>query len=229
MLDKQADVVCLLSNGSDPHHFQLTPRKIEKIQQATLLIRASKDDAGWPLPPHHAHTLDLWPNIDHGWLNPATVRTSLPLIAKALIDLHPQRETAINNALLTALKKTHDIEQAWQHALEPAKKSGVLMQHPAWQRLMQAMGVPVLDVLESGRHGHEYAPRQLEQALKTLNAQPKAWIIADGSHNNRALNWLQSHVEHQPRRITLNALGTCAQSWPALMQYNLDQLMENPV
>ncbi|MBL4775533.1 MAG: zinc ABC transporter substrate-binding protein [Mariprofundus sp.] len=223
MLDQQAKVVCLLGNGSDPHHFQLTPRKIEATQQTKLLIRASKDDAGWPLPPHHAHTLDLWPNIDHGWLNPSAVRAALPLIAKALIDLYPQRESAIKSALSAAVTETHAIELAWQHALAPAQKSGVLMQHPAWLRLMQSMHVPVLEVLESGRHGHQHGPRQLEHALITLNTQPKAWLIADSGHNNRALDWLQSHADHQLRRISLNALGLCSQSWTSLMQYNLDQ------
>ncbi len=224
MLDEKADVLCLLGKGSDPHHFQLTARKIEATAQTKLLIRASKDDGGWPLPPHHAHSLDLWPDIDHGWLNPATVRQALPIIAKALIDLQPQRQAAIATALQQALRQTEAIEAAWSKALEPAKQAGVLMQHPSWRRFMQAMGVPILDVLESGHHGHEYGPRQLEHALKALNAQPQAWIIADSRHNNRALDWLQAHATHKPQRITLNALSSCTQAWPAFMQQNIEQL-----
>jgi len=226
MLDNKAEVLCLLANGSDPHHFQLTPRKIEATQKTALLIRASRDDAGWPLPPHHMQTLDIWPDIDHGWLNPTAVRLALPRIAKVLSELNPARSATIKAALSDALKKTSDIEAAWRAALEPVQKSGVLMQHPAWQRLMRAMDVPVLKVLESGHHGHEHGPRQLEHALATLNAHPDAWIIANHAHSNRALDWLQSHAEHQPTRITLNALGTCAQSWPALMQQNIDHITD---
>jgi len=230
MLDKQADVLCLLPNGSDPHHFQLTPRSIESMQQTKLLIRASKDDGGWPLPPYHASQLDVWPDTDHGWLNPATVRDVLPLLAKALSDLHPHRQAAIEHALQDALNNTHAIAAAWQMALEPVKKAGVLMQHPAWRGLMQAMHVPVLDVLESGRHGHEHGPRQLEHALTTLNAHPGAWLIADSGHNNSAVDWLYHHTDPQPRRVSFNVLGDCAQSWPALMQYNLDQaIAENGI
>jgi len=224
MLDKKADILCLLGNGSDPHHFQLTPRKIEASAQTTLLIRASMDDGGWPLPPHHSHSLDLWPETDHGWLNPTAVRQVLPNLAKALIALHPQRQADIEAALKQALVQTQLIEAAWDKALEPIKHAGVLMQHPSWRRLMLAMGVPVLDVLESGHHGHEYNPRQLEHALKALNAQPDAWIIADHRHSNRALDWLQQHAAQQPHRVTLNALGTCSESWIDLMQQNLKQI-----
>jgi len=223
MLDEKADVLCLLANGSDPHHFQLTPRKIEATQQTALLIRASKDDGGWPLPPHHARTLDLWSEIDHGWLSPAAVRDALPLIATSLIDLHPQRRAAIMKALEAALKRTHEIESEWENALAGVKKTGVLMQHPAWRRLMQAMDVPVLDVLETGHHGHEYGPRQLEHALYALNEHAGAWLIADQGESNRALDWLQEHAAVELNRVRLNALGTCSQSWVDLMRQNIVQ------
>jgi len=223
MLDKKADVLCLLANGSDPHHFQLTPRKIEATQQTGLLIRASRDDGGWPLPPHHKRTLDLWPGIDHGWLSPVAVRKILPVIAKALIELQPGRQADITAALEDALKSTQTIEDEWKTALESAKQSGILMQHPSWRGLMQLMGVPVLDVLESGHHGHEHGPRQLEHALHALNNHAGAWLIADEGHNNRALEWLQAHATVKLNRVGLNALGTCGLSWPALMRQNLSQ------
>ena len=223
MLDKKADVLCLLANGSDPHHFQLTPRKIEATQQTGLLIRASKDDGGWPLPPHHARTLDLWPELDHGWLSPTAVREALPLLAKSLSDLHPQRQQAIAIALQTALKITIEIENEWKNALKGAKKTGVLMQHPSWRRLMYVMDVPVLDVLETGHHGHEYGPRQLEHALHALNEHAGAWLIADQGESNRALDWLQDHAAVTLNRISLNALGKCSQPWVDLMRQNIVQ------
>ncbi len=223
MLDKEADVICLLANGADPHHFQLTPRKIEATQQTGLLIRASRDDGGWPLPPHHKSTLDVWPDIDHGWLSPVAVREALPVIAKALTGLHPERHTEIAGELEHALKITEIIEHEWMVTLESAKKTGVLMQHPSWRRLMQLMDIPVLGVLESGHHGHEFGPRQLEQALRTLNEHSGAWLIADEGHSNRALDWLQDHASAKLNRADLNALGTCLLSWPELMRQNLAQ------
>ncbi|RLL55013.1 manganese-binding protein [Mariprofundus sp. EBB-1] len=223
MLDNKADVLCLLANGSDPHHFQLTPRKIEAAEQTALLMRASKDDGGWPLPPKHARTLDLWPEIDHGWLSPVAVRNALPAIAKTLSDLHPERQADIAVALEHALKTTQTIEVEWKDALKEASTSGVLMQHPSWRRLMQLMEVPVLNVLESGHHGHEHGPRQLEHALQSLNTHPGAWLIADDGHSNRSLDWLQNHTSVTLHRVRLNAVGTCSQSWPELMRQNIAQ------
>jgi len=224
MLDKQAEVMCLLPAGADPHHFQLTPRKIEAMRHSTLLIRAPFDDGGWPLPPNHARSLKLWSGISHGWLNPESVRTALPVIAGALTTLHPEKAVAIASALDKALAQTSTIEQLWRAALASVKVSGVLMQHPAWQHLMQAMDVPVLAVLESAHHGHEYGPHQLEHALSTLNQHPNAWLLGDGGHNNRALDWLAQHASQTPHRVTLNALGACGLPWPALMQQNIARI-----
>lgn len=224
MLDNQADSFCLLPAGTDPHHFQLQPRTIESLRQSRLLIRASHDDGGWPLPARHANTLDLWPDIDHGWLSPAAVRKALPRIADALSSLYPERTDEIALRLKQALAQTYTIESDWQTALEPVKQSGVMMQHPAWQRLMNELNIPVLAVLESGRHGHQHGPHLLEDALEKLNKYPDAWLVADIGHSQRALDWLAQHVKPAPHRIALDALGQCGMSWDKLMQTNLKRI-----
>lgn len=221
MLDSQAEVFCLLAPGTDPHHFQLQPRTIESLRQSRLLIRALRDDRSWPLPPEHANTLALWPETDHGWLSPAEVRKTLPRIADALASLHPERAAAIASALAQALGEIDAIASSWQQALAPVKKSGVIMQHPAWKRLMLEMGVPVLTVLESGEHGHEHGPHLLDDALAALNRHPDAWLLGNQGHSGRALDWLASHANTAPRQVTLDPLGNCGAPWPEFMQTNL--------
>ena len=224
MLGDQADSFCLLPAGADPHHFQLQPRTIESMRQSRLLIRASFDDGGWPLPAHHANTLDLWPDIDHGWLSPTAVRKALPEIAAALTALYPERADSIALRLKQALVQTFFIESDWQVALQPVRQSGVLMQHPAWQRLMNEMNIPVLAVLESGRHGHQHGPHLLEDALEQLKAHPGAWLVADTGHSQRALDWLAQQAKPAPPRITLDAMGQCGMSWVELMRANLESV-----
>ncbi len=224
MLDQKAEVTCLLPAGADPHHFQMSPRKVEALNHSELLIRAGADDAGWPLLPDHARTLKLWPRTDHGWLNPSSVRDALPLIAKALIRLQPERRDAIDIALIHALQQTRDIEQAWRKALSGLATDGVLMQHPSWRRLMQHMGIAVLAVLESTHHGHEMGPHKLEYALSTLNQHPDAWLLDDATHSNQALDWLARHAARAPHRVTLDALGSCGLSWSELMQMNIARI-----
>jgi len=227
MLDDQADLQCLLPAGADPHHFQMQPRTIERLQQSRLLIRASRDDGGWPLPAVHANTLDLWSNIDHGWVSPQAVGAVLPKIAAALIALKPESEKLIQSRLEEALKRVDAIDTAWRAALEPAS-AGVMMQHPAWRRLMKEADVPVLDVLESGHHGHEFGPHKLEHALVTLNQHAGAWLVADSGHHASALEWLESHSAVPLRSVTLNAMGRCGQSWDSLMQGNISQITGRP-
>jgi len=224
MLDKQAQVSCLLPAGADPHHFQLTPRKVEALSRSNLLIRAGTDDAGWPLLSGHARTLKLWPRTDHGWLNPPSVRDALRLIATALTRLHPEKQQAIDAALVHALQQTYDIEQAWHKILATHAATGVVMQHPSWRRLLQHMGIPVLAVLESTHHGHEMGPHKLESALATLNRHPGAWLLGDAGHSNRALDWLAGHAARPPHRVTLDALGSCGLAWNELMRMNIARI-----
>jgi len=224
MLDVKADVQCLLPAGADPHHFQMQPRTVERLRQSALLIRASRDDGGWPLPPLLDNTLDLWPHKDHGWVSPAAVRQALPRIAQALISMQPQQKQRILARLKQALQQVTQIAAAWRQALRQVKLTGVIMQHPAWRRLMQEMDVPVLSVLESGHHGQEFGPHRLEQALATLNQHPGAWLLADTGHSATALNWLAEHSDVPARRITLNALGVCRQPWDVLMRDDIQQV-----
>jgi len=226
MLDKQTQIMCLLPTGSDPHHFQLQPRTLEKLARSKLLIRSTFDDGGWPLPPDHENVLDLWPDKDHGWVSPKEVREILPRIAKVLIKLRPEQADAINDKLKTAIATTHSIQAQWQSRLAAVKSSGIIMQHPSWRRLMNDMQIPILNVLESGHHGHEHGPQALDHALQELKEHPQAWLISDAGHNNRALYWLENHSEHTPRHITLDALAECGTSWDEFMLQNLKQIQE---
>ncbi len=224
MLDRESEVMCLLPAGADPHHFQMQPRTIERLAKSHLLIRATFDDGGWPLPPNHNNVLDVWPDKDHGWVSPKEVRLILPAMAEALIKLQPDQSESIKHNLDLAMAITDKIEQQWQKTLAPAKASGVIMQHPSWRRLMNDMQVPILNVLESGQHGHEHGPHALDQSLHRLEEHPKAWLISDAGHSNRALDWLKQHSDQTPRQITLDALGECGTPWDQLMLQNLQQI-----
>jgi len=233
-LKPDANVSCLLPANADPHHFQLSPRQVQNLQQSKLLIRSSQDDGHWPSLQSSAHVLDLWPghnhdhkhhSLNHAWLNPHAVQEILPTLAKQLQVMYPKDREAIQHQLKLALTQSQQVWQAWQTMSQSTQLNhyGVIMQHPSWANLFQALHIPIFNSLESEQHGHEYGPRKLESALKQLQQHPRVRLIADSNHSNRALLWLQSH--HQSSSIiTLDALGTCDQSWQQLMQQNLDTL-----
>ncbi|OIO73146.1 MAG: hypothetical protein AUJ56_00190 [Zetaproteobacteria bacterium CG1_02_49_23] len=219
-----ANVSCLLPGKADPHHFELSPRQIETLKNSDLLIRASSDDAHW----HgldQAKKLDLWPGTSHAdshsWLNPANARQMVESLAAAVPDVDV---TALERAKTTIAAT----QQNWLSVLPALKKRGVIMQHPAWEHFFEAMGIPVLAVLESDHHGQEQGPRALESALNTLKANPDAVLIGDTNHSNRTLQWIARHAnDTSPDTDTIiymDALGNCSESWAELMQRNLDIL-----
>lgn len=224
MLDPSMKTFCLLGGGADPHHFQISPRTAERLNQAELLIRSPGADGGWPLPSDDKRTLSIWADRNHAWLLPSAVASALPEIADRLIRLHPSHEATIRENLADAMNVTQQIDARWKTALAPLRQSGVIMQHPAWSPLMDAAGVPVLAVLESPLHGHEEGPHRLEQALAVLQAHPGAVLIGDTRHSNRALEWLARHAGTGHPLLYLDALGECGTDWPSLMHSNLDKL-----
>jgi len=229
-IDPEADVQCLLPAHADPHHFQLSPRQVEALQHAKLLLRSSQDDAFWSGLSSHINTIDIWPlqkhlhpSHNHAWLNPKEVELVLPNIAKALIQIYPEHKKNIQLHLQQDQDEIHPIWSAWQQVTQHIKKHGVILQHPSWRNLFQALNIPIVDVLESEQHGHEYGPHKLEHALGQLNHQPNVMMIADKNHSNRALQWLKQH-HPKSQIIQLDALGTCQQTWIELMHHNIKLL-----
>jgi zinc transport system substrate-binding protein len=226
MLDPAADVQCLLPPGADPHAFQLTPKQVQQMNRADLLLRSSYDDRHWSGIGLEGHTLDLWPGQGHAWLSPAAVRDKLPELAAALQRLAPGRSKQIATALHEAQASCDAVDAAWNRALAPYRKNGVIMQHNAWQAMLKHYGVPVWDVLEAGEHGDEIGPRKLEEALDLLRSHPGVVLWGNRRHTERALQWLQEHRDAGQQALWLHfdPLGDCGMSWTQLMQANLDIL-----
>ena len=225
MLDAEADVHCLLPPGADAHDFQLTPKQVQSLKQADLLVRSSFDDGHWSGISLPERTLDLWPEHAHAWLSPAAVINILPNLAELLQSLAPEREQAIAQALSKALSHAYAMNVRWYKALEVYHARGVIMQHNAWQPVLAAYKVPVWTVLESQHHDENIRPHQLEKALDQLRAHPDALLWGNRRHANRALEWLNQHQESGDAHVVyFDPLGDCGTTWLQLMQANLNLL-----
>ncbi len=220
MLMPDQEVTSLLTANGDPHDFQLSPKQVETLQNAALLIRASADDGGWKLHTQQQNSLDLWPSLDHGWLVPSEVRTILPILATALAKQFPAQQELIKTQLAAAIECVNDEEVMWHNTLLPLQNSGVILQHPAWNHLFEANGVTILATLESKQHHHEHGPHALEHAVETMESHPQSWLIGDKHHNNRSLEWLANQAASPHTIIYLDALGNAQEHWLMLSKNN---------
>ena len=223
MLIKGIEPDCLLPPGSDPHHFQLSPRQVEKLNRSKLLVRSSKDDHGWITFEPKVAVIDLWPEHDHAWLNPQRVEQMLPLLAEKLATSVPEKSHEITASMKQAEADITSIQQALETALRELKRDGVIMQHPSWRSLFEAFNIPILLTLESQHHGHELGPHHLEKALTIMKQHPNALLVGDIRHSNRSLEWLADHADNK-KILYLDALGSCGDSWPELMQNNIERI-----
>lgn len=224
-------VDCLLPKGAEPHHFRLSARQLERVNRSYLLVRSSRDDLAW----FKAHAikspriLDLWPQTEkgnnHAWLLPDDIERTLTPISHKLMHQFPEYTESISTRLPSLRQDVQNIRLAWQKIMKPLQQRGVIMQHAAWLPLFKTYQVPVLAVLEANNmgHSHGYNAKKLDQALQQLQQHPQALLIADLRHDNKGLTWLQRH-HPSSKLIYLDAIGTCDQTWPLLMQHNIDLL-----
>jgi zinc transport system substrate-binding protein len=227
MLLPEIQSQCLLSAGADPHHFQPSPRQVDMLNQGHLLIRASRDDQGWPIRTQNSEVIDLWNQDNHGWLQFQQVRQVLPVLADALTKKFPHYQEMIQTRLIKAIENTRSLEQLWDQQLTTIQQQGVFMQHPSWKGLLKSKHVPVWAVLESEQHGHEHGPHHLEHALETLKLHPDALLLGSKRHSNRSLDWLNNHQQKSTMVIKMDALGSCNQPWNELMKSNLAILSQH--
>lgn len=234
-LAPELEVYCLLPDGAEPHHFQLGARQIERIRSGALLVRSSRDDLSWfktrSSGIQQEKTLDIWSHTQqgerHAWLLPQAVLQKVPEINAALIQHFPQLQPSINARHAVLQSDLQRIQAAWKKPMQMLAKRGVIMQHPSWLPLLEAFQVPVLSVLEANNigHSHGYNAKLLDHALQQLQANPHAILIADRRHDNKGLQWLKR--KHPESTIVyLDPLGDCEQSWPQLMQRNIELLMQ---
>ncbi|MDQ6950152.1 MAG: zinc ABC transporter substrate-binding protein [Mariprofundales bacterium] len=229
LLLPQSAPICLLRANADPHHSQLTPHQVEQLRRFTVLVRSSGDDGGWSgLKPRKSANgasggasgsgvVDLWPQAHHAWLVPADVEHGLAILVPGLGALATPQQLAHQQSL--AISRLQQLDRRWRQLLQPLKQRGVIMQHPAWQRLFVHYGIPVRAVLELSHHGHEASPRMLEKTLKLLRGANPPLLVAEVSHTNRMLDWLHTHAP-KSQMVTLNALGSCGQPLLSLIADN---------
>ena len=173
--------------------------------------------------------LDLWPNVDHGWLSPWQVAEVLPILAHRLSKIFPERADVIVANLPKAVKRARAMQTAWSRAGRILARRGVILQHAAWQPLFARLHVPIRATLD--RHHHsEPSPRQLETAWLALRRHPETVLIGDRHHARRTMDWLRSRAPDTVRSIELDPLSNCGDSWLQLMERNLSTItaLETP-
>ncbi|MDQ6964695.1 MAG: zinc ABC transporter substrate-binding protein [Mariprofundales bacterium] len=218
--------LCLLSSSGDPHHLTISPRQVEQMRAAPVLVRSSGDDGGWSgLNTRHGVVVDLWSSTHHPWLVPSDVVAQLPRLAAGLQRLRLLSMEGAQRRLSLLARQMRRLDGEWRRVLQPLMRRGVIMQHPAWQRLFAHYGVPVRAVLERSHHGDGAAPHQLEEALQLLRSADPPLLIMERSHSNKMIEWLLQRVDGA-EAVTLDALGVCGQPLDELMADNMAELQQ---
>jgi len=215
---------CLLNGGADPHHLQISPRKAGQLRSVHLLVRSSGDDGGWSgLRSLRGAVVDLWPQEHHPWLVPGDLAQAFPRLLQALVAQHEVGVDDGERRMVLLARRLQQWDRSWEELLRPLRQRGVVMQHPAWQRLFVHYHIPVRAVLERSHHGNGSSPRRLENTLALLRGSNPPLLVAEMSHSNRMIDWLRKRVP-DAQVVSLDALGQCGQPLSRLIEANQQRL-----
>ncbi len=204
----KAQVACL-APAADPHAVQLAPRAALVARKAQALLAAGVLDARWR--PAHPHTLVLFANAVHGWLDPKALEQldeTLPAQAAAAGLPPPQ---PIGPLVRNELSR-------WRKLIAAHAPVGAIYAHGAWTPWLAQAGVRTLAVLEAAPELGTSA-RALAAALVHARAfAGKVLLITPAEHATGVLRALKARLGARAVRVMLPALGTCKETWPARMQ-----------
>ena len=229
--------------GANPHHYELTPSDIERIQGAKYFIAIHPEFDGWVLAaaPKAMQTVFLGSNPEnlrgsaddqdenpHIWLNPADVKILSGRIAGILSSWFPGQSKIINQQSNHYIERLDSLDRAIRSQLESVENRRFVQWHPAWDTFARAYGLEIAGTLSHG-HGDKPSVKAFQNLIKSCR-QNGIRVVVTGLNSEDALaESLASEIDG--RLIRLDTIGDPKDpeknTYIKLMHYNARILAES--
>jgi len=183
VVGERGKVICLLSPGSSPHTYRISPSEVKAIESANALFYGAKNLDEWAIEysnPNKIELLSLLPadslqsiyniknenvGIDpHFWTDPLLVKIMLPQLTGKLCSIDPDGcKIYITNAEQFSAE-LEIIHSEINKNLAQAKKREVILSHPFFQYFFKRYNFNIAGIIEP-IPGKEPTPRDLKELI----------------------------------------------------------------
>ncbi|OGI28149.1 MAG: hypothetical protein A2287_04040 [Candidatus Melainabacteria bacterium RIFOXYA12_FULL_32_12] len=185
----RAEVIELLKPGDSPHTYEPSPSDVRIAENSTALFYVSStiDEWGVRLPSHSKiEVFSLVPenlkikffqqtnrnkdesNFDpHFWMDPITVKATLPTLVQTLSRLDPEGSSIYQTNAEQFSKKLDILHQQIKNMLDSVQKKPVVLFHPCCVYFLKRYNIPLLAVIEYSP-GQEPSPRQIQSLIAQM-------------------------------------------------------------
>ncbi|WP_412709211.1 metal ABC transporter substrate-binding protein [Atrimonas thermophila] len=237
--DNEAEVICIIPPGSEPHTFELKPKDMVRLEKAKLLFAV-----GWnfenfikQLLIHLSEKVDIVevnkgiepiyyaskePN-PHIWLSANNIITITHTIAEYLSQIDPSnREYYFKNAQ-SLITKIQELHHRFSQKFRSLKNRSFIASHPSWSYLARDYDLQEIGVLEEGPHQIP-SPRAIKDLIQKAREKGTKLVLADRLHNPQLAEMIAREIGGKV--LYLDVLGSPDTSCWELLERNLEPIYQ---
>lgn len=212
------EIKSILPAGVDPHTYEMISSDLKTIQQAAVFFYGSESLDGWAAKietPNKVELINLIPKeylieikmphsyngkvesfgVDpHFWLDPLTVKVTLPNIVNELIKIDPAGEQDFKiNADKFSIKLS-DLDRKIKDETKTLINRTVFMSHPFFSYFFRRYNFDIAGSLEIAP-GHQSSPREIKDLMDLVKEKNVKAIFTHKQHSDKPAKVLAESTE----------------------------------
>ncbi len=183
VVGERGKVICLLSPGSSPHTFNISPSEVKVIESADAIFYGAKNLDEWAIGydnPNKIELLSLLPvdsllniitirnenvGIDpHFWTDPLLVKIILPQLVAKLCSIDPDGCKIYEANAEEFSEELETIHSEINKKLKRVNKRTVILSHPFFQYFLKRFNFTLAGIIEP-IPGKEPTPKELKELI----------------------------------------------------------------
>jgi len=244
VVGERGKVICLLSPGSSPHTFNISPSEVKVIEKADAIFYGAENLDEWAIRYVNPHKIELLSlllvdsllsiftirnenvGIDpHFWTDPLLVKIMLPQLAAKLCSIDPDG-CKIYEA--NAEEFSAELEKTFSEInknLKRVNKRTVILSHPFFQYFFKRFNFTLAGIIEP-IPGKEPTPKELKELIDIARESDVQAIFTHIQLPDNAAHLLSESTGIKV--YTLDPVGGVEgrKSYKEILKYNADIILK---
>jgi zinc transport system substrate-binding protein len=234
----RVNVTTLVPGGTDPHHFELTPRTARALHQADILFTIGghfdhwipeapdREGPGVRIELYKIFTDSLLSIKDsfnpHFWLDPLYAKAIGKTVQMALCGVDPANCAYYEAGAQVFAARIDSLHSAARQRLDGTAFKSFVSFHPAWSYFARRYGILEVETIEIS-HDQEPSAKHIAGVVRKIKTEGVRYIVAEAFSNQDLAESIASQTDATV--ITLDPTGGAGRperdSYFELMDYNI--------
>lgn len=219
LMGNSVSTFSLVPEGANPHLYEPSPKEIARARQAKVWVRLSEHFekrifTAWREENPQLITINLAEKIQlpilpgsqhscpccsahhddtdlHFWLSLRLATEQAKLIACALTEAFPNKQTEIEKNLATFIEELDALDITLTKKLSPFAGEAILVSHPAFAYFCYDYRLQQLSIEQEGK---DPLPQQITSLIETAKSSPIRVVLTQAQYNNKGAEMLAEEL-----------------------------------